>query len=165
MGQDIFDLIIVASLVIFTLRGIRNGFVGEVAGIASIVCGFWAARSWSAQVSPYMEFISDPSLRYISASVLVFFAAMLAVAIVARILKKIISLSFAGWLDKIAGALLGFGKGALVWALIFIVLEKFFADAPFLRESRALPYFNDFIDQLKQWLPADLASHFQAVNK
>lgn len=159
MGQDIFDLIIVVSLVIFTLRGVKNGFVGEIAGICSLIGGFWAARAWNVQVAPYFDFIADPSLRIITACAVIFIAVMLAIGILARILKKILSFSFVGWLDRIAGALLGLAKGLLVWALIFIVLEKLFQDAPFMRDSRALPYFSALIDQIKPWLPPELASH------
>lgn len=158
MGQDIFDLIIVVTLVLFTIRGVTNGFIGEVAGICSLIGGFWAARAWNAQVAPWLNFISDPSLRSIAACALVFVAVMLAIGLLARILKKVISFSFAAWADRLAGAVLGLAKGLLVWALIFIVLEKLFSDAPFLRDSRALPYFTAIIDQIKQWLPPELAS-------
>ena len=158
MGQDIFDLVIVVTLVLFTIRGLTNGFIGEAAGIVSLIGGFWAARAWSAQVAPWLDFISDPSLRSIAACALVFIAVMLAIGLLARLLKKIMSFSFAAWADRLAGALLGLAKGALIWALIFIVLEKLFRDAPFMRDSRMLPYFTALIDQIRQWLPPDLAS-------
>lgn len=161
-GQDIFDLIIVVSLVIFTWRGIRSGFVGEAAGIVSLLGGFWAAREWNSQVAPYLDFISDPSLRIIAACALIFIVVMLAIGILARILKKLISFSFVAWADRLAGAALGLAKGLLVWALIIIVLEAIFQNAPFMAESRALPYFKVIIDQIKQWLPPDLANHIQA---
>ncbi len=38
MGQDIFDLVVILTLVFFTLRGAGVGLVGEVAGFRS-----WAA--------------------------------------------------------------------------------------------------------------------------
>lgn len=158
MGQDIFDLIIVVSLVLFTIRGITNGFIGEIAGICSLIGGFWAARAWNAQVAPWLNFISDPSLRSIAACVLVFVVVMLAIGLLARILKKIVSFSFAAWADRLAGAVLGLAKGLLIWALIFIILEKLFSESPFLRDSRALPYFNAIIDQIRQWLPPELAN-------
>ena len=40
MGQDIFDVIIVLVLTAFAARGFWTGFVGEVAGLISIV-GAW----------------------------------------------------------------------------------------------------------------------------
>lgn len=159
MGQDIFDLIIVVTLVLFTLRGISNGFVGEVAGIFSLVGGFWAARAWNAQIAPYLDFIADPSLRQIAACALIFVVVMLGIGLLARLLKKLVAFSFVAWADRLAGAILGFAKGLLIWALIFIVLEKLFQDAPFMRDSRAIPYFTAIIDQIKQWLPPELASH------
>lgn len=37
MGQDIFDLVIILTLVFFTLRGAGVGLVGEVAGVVSLL--------------------------------------------------------------------------------------------------------------------------------
>lgn len=158
MGHDIFDLVIIVTLVFFTLRGASNGFVGEVAGIFSLVGGFWAARAWNGQVAPYLDFIADPGLRSIAACALIFVVVMLAIGLLARILKKIVAFSFVAWADRLAGALLGLCKGLLIWALVFIVLEKLFQDAAFMRDSRALPYFSALIDQIRQWLPPELAS-------
>ncbi len=159
MGQDIFDLVIVVTLVFFTLRGISNGFVGEVAGIVSLIGGFWAARTFNGQLAPHLAFVSDPSLRYITACAILFIAVMLIIGLLARVLKKIIAFSFAAWADRLAGALLGLAKGVLLWAIVIIVLEKLFKDAPFMRDSRVIPYLSSLIDQLKQSLPPELAEH------
>lgn len=159
MGPDIFDLVIIVSLVLFTLRGATNGLVGEIAGICSLIGGFWAARAWGAQAGQWLNFIADPSLRSICAYALVFIAAMFAIGLLARIIRKLLAFSFVSWIDRILGASFGLVKGVLVWALIFIIMQKLFQDAQFLRESRALPYFSAIIDQIKQWLPPDLASH------
>lgn len=159
MGQDIFDLIIVVTLVFFTLRGVRNGFVGEAAGILSLVGGFWAARAFNAQLAPQLTFISDPNLRYIAACAVLFIGVMLLIGLVARLFKKIIAFSFVAWADRLAGALLGLAKGILIWAILIILLEKLMGDAPFMKESRALPYMSAIIDQIKQWLPPEMAQH------
>lgn len=158
MGQDILDLIIVVTLVLFTIRGLSNGFISEIAGICSLLGGFWAARAWGNQIAPWLDFISDPSLRFIAAYTLVFVVAMLIIGVLARILKKIAAFSFVNWIDKLAGGILGLAKGILIWTLIFLVLEKLFTDAPFIRESRALPYFTAIIELIKQWLPPEFAS-------
>ncbi len=157
MGQDIFDLVIVLTLVFFTIRGVSNGLVGEVAGIFALVGGFWAAKVWNAQLAPYLDFIASPSWRVIAAYAIIFIVVMLAIGLLARILKKIIAFSFVGWLDKIAGGILGLAKGILIWALIFVVLEKLLGDAPFMRDSRAYPYFQTLVEQIRQWLPEDFA--------
>ena len=61
MGQDIFDLIIVLALVFFAGRGFVHGFVGEVAGVVSLVGGFWAAHVYHSLLSPRLTAIAGPS--------------------------------------------------------------------------------------------------------
>lgn len=156
MSQDIFDLVIVVTLLFFAIRGVRNGFVGEIAGIASLVGGFWAAKTWVGALAPRLQFISDPAWRPLAASVIIFIVVMLAIGLIARLVQKMLSWSFAGWIDKLAGFFLGLAKGVLIWALLFIVLEKLFSDAQFMRDSRAVPYFSALIDQIRAWLPPDI---------
>lgn len=158
MSQDIFDLVIILTLVFFTFRGIRNGLIGEVAGIFSLVGGFWAARAWNAQLAPHLGFIADVSLRNIVACILIFIAVMLAIGLLARILKKVVAFSFVAWADKIGGAILGLAKGVLIWALLLIFIGKIFHDSQFIQDSRLMPYFQIVIDQIREWIPSDLAA-------
>lgn len=158
MGQDIFDLIIVLTLVYFTVRGIGVGFVGEIAGILSLVAGFWAARSYHGLLEVRLQnWLADPFWRTVAACVLLFVGAMLVVAIAARILQKVMTFSFVSWANRLAGGILGLAKGVLIWGLILIVLQKFFHDSDFMRESRVMPYFNALVDYLRAWLPPDVA--------
>ncbi|MBD5608032.1 MAG: CvpA family protein, partial [Desulfovibrio sp.] len=53
----------------------------------------------------------------------------------------------------------GLTKGALIWALIIIALEKFAPNVEFLRDSRVVPWFAPLVDQLKVWLPATLGGY------
>ena len=153
MGQDIFDLIIVLALVFFAGRGFVHGFVGEVAGVVSLVGGFWAAHAYHSLLSPRFTAIADPAWRTIAAYVLIFLAVILV-----RLLQKILSFSFVSWADRLAGGLLGLAKGVLLCALALLVLQKFFHDAPFMQHSRVLPYFNALMEQVRTWLPPDLVS-------
>ena len=84
------------------------------------------------------------------------FIAGIAVALVARILQKILSFSFVAWADKLAGGAVGLAKGTLLCALALLLLQKFFAQAAFMQHSRTLPYFNALIAQVRGWLPPDL---------
>ena len=158
MGQDIFDLIVVLTLVFFAGRGFLHGFVGEVAGLVSLLGGFWAAHTYHDLLAPRLTFIHDPAWRVMAAYVLIFLGVLISVALLARILQKILSFSFVSWADKLAGALLGLAKGALIWSLALLVLQKFFAGTPFLQHSRTLPYFNALMGQVRGWLPPDLLS-------
>ena len=158
MTQDIFDLIVVLTLAFFAGRGYLNGFVGEVAGIVSLLGGFWAAHTYHHLLSPHLTLISDPGWRTIAAYVLVFLGVLISVALLARLLQKILSLSFVSWADRLAGAALGFAKGALLWSLCMLVLQKYFSQAAFMQHSRVPPYFVALSAQVRGWLPPDLVS-------
>ena len=56
MGQDIFDVIIVRVLTAFAARGFWAGFVGEVAGLLSIVGGFWVSHHFHTVLAPHLTF-------------------------------------------------------------------------------------------------------------
>ena len=77
-----------------------------------------------------------------------------------KLLQKLLAFSFVGWIDKLTGGLLGLAKGVLLCAVVLLLLQKLFGDAEFLRHSRALPYFNSLISQVRGWLPPDLISRF-----
>lgn len=158
MGPDFFDLIILITLALFILRGIYNGLIGEIAGIISLVGAFWAAKSWNEQLAPYLSFITDPSWRIIASCVLIFIAVMFVIAWFARMLNKLLAYSFVGWLNKIGGAILGLAKGIILWALIIIFLSMLFQNEPFMKESRALPYFRQIVTQIQPFLPEGIAN-------
>ena len=158
MGQDIFDLVVILTLVFFSLRGARVGLVGEVAGVASLVGGFWGARAWHGLVSPHLSFISGEGWRTLAAYGLVFAGVMLVVGLAARLLRKVVAFSFASWADRLAGGVFGLAKGVLIWALVLIVVEKLFQNDAFMRDSRVMPYFHALVAQLRAWLPPDIAA-------
>ena len=156
MGHDILDLIILLTLAFFAVRGGINGFVGEVAGILGLIGGFWAANAWHYQAASLVNFIADPAWRSIVAYLLIFMAVLLAVGLFARLLRKLISLSFIGWVDKLAGMLLGLGKGVLLCSIVFLLLQTVFRNAPFLENSRTRPHFAILTEHMRSWLPHDI---------
>lgn len=158
MGQDIFDLIVILVLVFFTGRGMYNGFIGEAAGIVALVGGFWAANTFHTTVVPRITFVADPTWRPLVAYALIFIGVMVLVGVIAQILRKILQLSFAVWIDRLAGLALGLCKGLLVCSLLLIIVQKFFYDADFVRHSRTLPYLQSIMQQIRDWLPDDLTS-------
>ena len=107
MGQDIFDVIIVLVLTAFAARGFWTGFVGEVAGLISIVGGFWVSHHFHTVLAPHLTFITEPAWRNIASYVLLFLGVLIAVGLLARLLQKLLAFSFVGWIDKLTGGLLG----------------------------------------------------------
>lgn len=159
MGANIFDVILLISLLGNTISGYISGFIVQFTRIFSLVAAFWAMSQWTDLLAPRLSFIHSPSWRVISAGVIIFFATLLLVGILANLLKKIIVFSHAGWLDKLCGAITGLGVGLIIWILIIVVLEFLFPQAEFVRDSHLIPYFNMIIERIRPWLPPDLAKY------
>lgn len=162
MTINMFDLIVIITLLGYVLAGYITGFIVQLARVFSLVAAFWAMGRWTDSLAPYLSFIESASWRPVAAAVIIFFATLLLAGILARLLKKIVIFSHAGWLDKLLGALAALAVGLIVWILIFMVLEYFFPQAEFIRSSSLAPYFNKIIDLLRQWFPQD-ALKFRGV--
>jgi membrane protein required for colicin V production len=156
MGQDIFDLLVVLVLVFFAGRGFFHGFVEEAAGLLSLLGGFWAARTWHSWLAGHLAFINEPLWRSMAAYALIFFAVIVFVGLLARLLQKILVFSFVAWADKAAGAFVGLAKGLILCALFLLVLQKFFYNEPFIKNSRTIPYLSALTEQAQNWLPQEL---------
>lgn len=161
VGQDIFDVVIILLLTFFAIRGYIVGFVGEVAGIVSLVGGFWVAHTFHAQLADKITFLSEPLWRNMAAYVILFVAVVIAVAIVARVLQKITTFAFVAWADHLGGAVMGLAKGLIVCSIAFVVLGQFCANADFYKNSRVRPYFTTFIDTVRDALPPDVVKKFK----
>lgn len=158
MGPDILDIIILISMVFFIGSGLYNGLIGEVGGICAVIFGFWAASAWNQALAPFLGLINDPNWRLIAAYIIIFFAVMLCIGLLTKLLTRIVTYSFASWINRLGGAVLGFVKGFLLWLVLLIILQWVFPHAEFIQGSRTIPYFKAAIPYLQKILPPQIAN-------
>lgn len=157
MAANIFDIIIIVTLLGNMITGYLSGFIVQFSRIFSLVAAFWAMGQWTDALALKLGFIESPTWRAIASGVIIFFATLILVGLLAKILKNIVAFSHAGWLDKLCGAVAGLGVALIIWTLIILLLENLFPQAAFLRDSQVVPYFNMLLEQLRPWLPPNLA--------
>lgn len=140
------DIAIFAVLVFTTYRGYARGFIGELAGVVALVAAL--AVPWY-----YNGVLDDPIRRatgiatpiaHLIGMAISGIAAYVIVLIVARILGRVKKVPVLGFGNALAGAAVGFAKGAvLVWLVLFIAL--FFPLTASIRSSlhhsSIAPYF------------------------
>lgn len=165
--MNIFDIIVIMVLSFCLIRGLFKGLIGEISGIVGVVAGFYGAYTYYPQVSIYVQkWIHSPALR----NVIVFFALfcliLVAVGLVAAVIRKFLNLVFLGWADRTFGMLFGAAKGLLISSVLFITITTFMPKytkiisestlSPYLAEiSKALTVFvsknvkKDFLDSLE----------------
>lgn len=158
-GADILDLVILVTLFLYVANGFMSGFIIQGCRLFSLVGAFWAVRAWTSPAADWLTFISSPAWRSIMAAAIILTAVLIGIGILGRLLKKLVSFSFGGWIDRICGALLALVVGLIFWTVILLFLHKLFPGAEFLRDSRALPYFDGIFRFLSPWLPQQLIEY------
>jgi membrane protein required for colicin V production len=113
--EIVTNIVLVGILFMGTAIGFAKGFleqaiefIGVVAAlILAIMLGGWVARVLDLRTSlPY-------STSLVVASIVLFFAGLLATHFLARAISRVVKMTLLGWVDRLAGAALG-----LVIALI-----------------------------------------------
>jgi len=119
--MNLFDIIILAVLILFALKGIVRGFINETASLTGLVLGGWLAYRYYPLLSvPISTTLHIPS--HVSAF-LAFMLLLLATGIVAHIAGNIITaalkLVMLGGLNRLGGLLVGAGEGVLLLCMFF----------------------------------------------
>lgn len=132
----IIDIIILVPFAFALYKGIKNGFVGQIAGIGGIILGIILGTRFSTLLSGYVSQWIDASeavIKIISFA-LIIIAVILVATILSKAIEKLFSLVMLGWLNKLLGVLLAFAGTAFlvgsVIALITFINETWFVIVP-----------------------------------
>lgn len=119
--------IFVVVILFFAYRGYRNGLLKSVSRILGLVVGYVAAILYSEQVAAILEQHSQLKgiVAFISASLILFVGASIAVGIVFWLINKLLPSAEKSTASSLAGASLGSLVGlvaaiAIVWTFVFV---------------------------------------------
>jgi membrane protein required for colicin V production len=130
------DIVIILILAGGLFSGLKNGFVGELASLAGLVLGIWAAIRFSWWTADILE---GMGLKFSLMPVISFIVTFLIVAIIMQVLAKIVSHLLEAislnWINKIAGMAAGVFKAAVFVSVILLVLDSVREDHPIIPES------------------------------
>lgn len=118
--MNTIDLIVCLVLVLAVWNGWRQGFVVQVCSLLGVVAGIWLAARYGAAAGELLRL--DASVAAPGGFVVVLLAVILAVALAARVLRKLFR--FAGF--GIPDIVLGIAVSVLKYGLILSVLFSAF---------------------------------------
>jgi membrane protein required for colicin V production len=120
------DLILVAVLALFGLRGFFRGLFREIFSIAGLVAGFLLAVTYARTVASYGEAIwqTSPLILKGSAFVAIFFVVYFFMSAVGWLLHRSERLPFLKTFNRTGGIAIGIGKGAALTALVIFFLSQ-----------------------------------------
>lgn len=136
------DVLLIFIALLFSALGFYWGMIRQVLAVVGLIAGIILAGRYGAVLANALApFVQNESL----ASALGFVGVLLAVSAVASLLatllRRFVGLLFLGWLDHVAGALLGFLQAALICTVLVAVgatfTDAFWSEA--LQMSRYAP--------------------------
>lgn len=152
MAINYFDIFVIIVLAFFFIKGAYSGFFEEISGLVAIVLSIFVLRTYGQNVAGFIGQYSSSSLNYPIAIVVIVVGTFLAVALVAKLLGKIMQVTFTGWINRIVGAMFGLVKGLFLVGIVAFVLSWFLKDDPLVNSSKTIPYLLDFMKQLVDFI-------------
>jgi len=135
--MNFFDVIILGFLALFVINGFMKGFIISLASLAALILGIYLAIHFSNYVQVLLQDNFHPSrtwLPILSFSI-TFLIVVILILMVAKLMEKIVDVVGMGFLNKLAGALLGLVKGVVLASIILFILFS--------------------IDKKQKWITAD----------
>jgi|GEM_PF-1328570 len=171
-----FDIITLAVLGVFGFLGLRKGLVTEVFKLVGLIAAILMAVSFldtgTAFLSNHLQ--AEKSTLSVLSFIMIFLATLVAVRVIAIIVKGVMQFAMMGWLDKTGGAAFGALKGAVIlssilWAVMLLPLQKYTQDIemnaksyPYLKGfapkvyntmMHIVPGTSSFMDKMKEYIP------------
>lgn len=109
----------------FVIKGLFRGFFQEVLGLVGLLFALILATKYMSNAAVWVDkFLNiPPALATILAFLLIFFGIIFGFQLLTHLLQKITRVSFLGWLEKLAGGIVGFLKGATIVSLLILFIS------------------------------------------
>ena len=120
------DVVIVAFVSLFAIRGYLRGLFREVFSLLGLLVGFVVAARYYEPVARFWQdsWQFSPFLLHILSFVSLFFAAYLILNLLGLLLHRSAHFIFLGGLNRVGGVLVGAGKAAVFLGVTLFVVDS-----------------------------------------
>ena len=158
------DLTLLAVLVVSVVVGLWRGLVFELMALVGWVVAYVAAQAWSPLLAPHLPVGAPGSaVQQGAAFTLTFLVALIAWAIVARLVRLLVHATPLTFIDRVLGA----GFGLLRGAVLLLAVSTVVAFTPAARsqpwqDSTGAAWLGAALQGLKPVLPLEVSRHLPA---
>ena len=125
MTMEVIDIIILILIGVGVIQGLMKGSIKQLASIVGFVAGLLLARALfgtvAEQLAPALG--TSITIAQILSFILIWVAVPIGCSLVASVLTKALEVVHLGWLNRLAGAMLGAAKMMLLAGMGIYVLE------------------------------------------
>jgi membrane protein required for colicin V production len=161
--MNTFDIVLLVLGCCLVLLGMFKGLVRILIGVAALVAAFALAARFHQPLADRLSAIDigvEP--RRLIAYLLIFLGVMLAGAVLAFMLRKLLKAAMLSWADRLGGAAIGLVAALLAAALIVLPLVAY---SPFgekvLADSLLAPYVMVVADIANALVPQELSERYR----
>lgn len=124
--MNFLDIIIGLLLIWGLWKGLKNGLLVEIASIVALIAGIYGAIHFSYYAGDFMSKNMEWNERYINiaAFAITFIIIVIVVHLAGRFLTKIADFAMLGILNKLAGAIFGVLKVAVILGAILVFFDR-----------------------------------------
>ena len=124
IGMEVIDIIILVLIGIGAISGLMRGSIKQLAQIVGFVAGLLLARGMFGVVAEQLApALGSITIAQILSFILIWVAVPIGCSLIASVLTKALNVVNLGWLNRLAGAMLGAVKLMLLIGLGIYVLE------------------------------------------
>ncbi len=124
--MNFLDIILGVFLGLGIYKGIKNGLLLELASLVALIMGIYAAIHFSHILGNYIteQWQWNESTVNIAAFILTFIIVVLIINLVGKLLTKVAKAVMLGTLNRLAGAVFGALKVAIIIGALLLFLDK-----------------------------------------
>jgi membrane protein required for colicin V production len=146
-----FDLAIVGLFCVFLMRGVWVGLVRQLAAFFALVGSYIIAGQYVTSILPWTErLVNSPKITFFLSFAILFVASALGFTLIGKVLHRCVQITVLGWLNRLAGLVLGGFKAAVFASLLYMILaSSLSATNDLLRTSYVSPYLKQGAELLR----------------
>ncbi len=124
--MGILDIVLGLLLIYGLYKGLKNGLFVEIASIIALVAGLYGAIHFSYIAGDYLSKNMEWNERYINIAsfIITFIVIVIVVQLAGKFLTKIADFAMLGLLNKLAGAIFGALKVAVILGALLVFFER-----------------------------------------
>lgn len=135
--MNYIDIVLGILLILAAFSGFRKGLIVELASLAALVLGIWGAIKFSDITSELLVEHLDWKWDHLNtvSFIITFIVIVILVNIVAKTVTKLVETVMLGFVNKLAGLVFGFLRGAIILSVVLVVFDKINEDVKILYDS------------------------------
>jgi len=129
------DIVVLVLVLIFTLRGLRAGFIKELLSLVGLIIAIYVSLRFNDLMGFYLKGIKDPLLLKVLSIVILFVLVLFLTNLVIFLTQRFLKPGLFGFANKILGLLFGFLEGFILCGAILFFVGRFNVFKSYIGES------------------------------